>query len=365
MLKQSKTLFILSLFVTTGSVITSPAIVLSPEELSTIAQNPELAYVYVNDTVRLALAFARACAPVKALLDQLHESYKMAPRADVLAAVDAAIVSCKNANTKTTLESYRKDVMEGDATVCGLDEDESDTATRRKNKNRFCSLFVKNCVSAGNLSVNCNSSIGGNERVAGDIVFGPCGLHATGAAETGLLTIRGILSRTTSSGCGFTISSATSILIINSNNFPAGVGVSFAISFCNKFGCIPSIVAQPELPIDLFSTALGQSITITKTTFPCLPSDLKIMLPQVPFYPVVTIENVTTSGFTIDVIIPFDAPATTTIGTCSNMDIANAILSAIRAICPSCFGAVDFIATGPCSAFTSCGTGCSSCKLPA
>lgn len=403
MVKQSKALFMLSLLVT-ATYAAANSMVLSHEELSAVARNPEVSYVHVNDDVRGALReYARNSAPIRALLAQLNDSYKMAPMADVLAAVDAAVSASKNAKGKEALESYRKEVMSGDAAVSGYEEDESDVTRRHKKKNKFCSLFVKNCLNASNATISCNQTVGGTltagnvinngnstvsgcETVKGDIVFGPCGLHAKGSIEQNLLNLRGTLSlgsagstatATITRGCGFTATDFTPFPVSTNTPFTSGTagednfailafGFTAQICFCSPFQCLPSVLATLE-------AAPIANLMITSSILPCFSLSKPAVIPALlTFVSVADVCNVGNStcpngGFTLRVtFIPVGTPTLFGINVpdtfgknCNSAaqlpNIINALLVAISQFCTPvapctttpCFN-INFIAEGPC-----------------
>lgn len=426
MVKQSHTLCMISLLLITSAnhaVESRKLLSLSQEELAQIARNPEASYVYVTEDVRDILSqLANKSAPkaIQSVVESLTDTYKMAPKADMMVAVEAALATCKNQKNIEVLESYKTDLLSGELSVCGIEEDREITRKSGKNKCRFCSLFVSNCLNAGNVSVcnnakvsgtlsagnivDCgdlsvagcasvsgNSTVGGCETVKGDVVFGPCGLHVRGSNEPNLLSVRGTISLTCTGsglartltasatrGCGFTVPAASTPGIpnfapITLNTCPSGspdtfstFGFSVPVCFCStsKFLCPPSIT----LGIEPSPMLIGTPITLT-----CRPGTASSVVVQNVTAFVTNVSNTTiptgctgsTGGFVLNVLFQV----------CGDLSACNetTLLQAITLFCCGqsfpCLS-INFAAEAPCGTPPTppCQTGCcpaaTSCPCP-
>lgn len=188
------------------TVINAPSDILKPEEVDTIAANPNVPFVFITPEAAACLCNLPQMpgmpvpAPVCELVSYLKAGYQTAPCDTVSAAVAYGISCCPdNSPMRTTLNDYKEEIDKGNALVTVEDvesktsnQDETDVTRRHGCCNRIrrkviCSLIVKNClktrclVVTDNAAIGGNLAVGGNETVAGSLTVGGIGdFSATG-----------------------------------------------------------------------------------------------------------------------------------------------------------------------------------------
>lgn len=310
---------------------------LTQEELNAIIDYPEIPIVYINDEVRTIiyrLAQKNPLKPLTNLVKNLGNTYKTAPRDQVIPAVACALSLCSDEQIRDILEAYKRELESGAAIIT-----KDDVQHSQEPKNRFSSLFVKNCFSAG------NAIIAGNQSVGGYILFGPRGLHVTGALEPNLLNIRGTiifnqdgsLSQVpddSAKGPGFTIKNASSLgsLVTTSPNI---LGFMYTFNLYLEFAKGPkqNRFKSDTIPAITFGLNSNNPIMGAIGTF----NDTNSGLVDVKIFA----SNVTNTGFNLNfqfVFLPTDpAYSLTILGT-------NQLIKDIAATLPGF--AVNFIASG-------------------
>ncbi len=170
-----------------STVRAEPEAQFSAAELEMLETYHEITFVYVPDAVRDSFAriAADGCHRSRELCTMLGQDLHIARQDIVVPATASAIDMLKNqhdtdcAKALECLSSYKTALESGDAIIHVTFEESDEDASadsrgccKKKKIKTYCSLCVKECLSAGALNVSGNVTIGGT-LIVGGVNYGP------------------------------------------------------------------------------------------------------------------------------------------------------------------------------------------------
>lgn len=340
---------------------------LRPQDRMLLDQEDPMVYL-PTDFIELMENLSSDMQELNDLIDHVKMGYIVAPLKEVAVAVQQAIKSCDiKSNSYTILRNYQGALLNGDALIRT-----EKIGNRSRRSVNFCTLFVQQCASIGNLSVRCNLNTIGtisasnfiftgatncsavstfpNISSCGNIIFNSSGpvLNAQGAFETLLALVRATISlgvpsitlvpTTINPGASVTVGVLTSgsAFVVN------GLGLSVGAITGNGFSSgVLAVTPTPgslgyhfivDLHVPLsFNTAYAAVPTITQsiqTTNAAVGVETPFANENTSTIVTTSVSNVTTAGAVLDVLFNVTAQGSSYTDAANNTAVAiNNIIS--------------------------------------